>query len=72
MSHSLFVCVKLCSLDFKSMCVLLAVCLPYVYHQYYILNHMEPFRSWSSKCSCFDLFIHTTFNVITPSSMPVK
>ena len=66
MSEYLLVFVKLYSLDFQSVCVLFAFCLLCVYHQDYILEPHRAFVSCSSKRSCLDLSIHTTFNAITP------
>ena len=65
MSKYLLVFVKLYSLDFQSVC-LFAFSLLCVYHQDYILERHRAVVSCSSKSSCLDLSIYTTFNATTP------
>ena len=72
MSDSLFVFVKLCSLDCKSVCVLFAICLPCVNQRNCILEPDREFVSCSFKCSYFWFFIHTAFNAITLLTMSVN
>ena len=47
-------------------------CLTSVYHHNHILEPHRAFVSCSYESSCFDLFIHTTFDAITLRTMPVN
>ena len=59
MSEYLLVFVKLYTLDFQSMCVLFTFCFLCVYHQDYILNHIEHLCLAHLKVLAWIFPIHT-------------